>query len=514
MKIRLSIICFAFLSLTLFVGCPQSEKPAQPSADPAPSESAVGESAAPETPSDIPEMVASDVLSISIASPETPPAVPETSPLAVPVAPEPVAPPEPAATPPVVVPETPQPPQETPEETAVRERVQQLGGTIQKNPAGRIIRIIIESNELTVEDVQKIGKLTDLESIRLQGPVVNDEYVEALSGLTKLKSVDIENSSITDRSLEILKTLPDITTLALRRNVGFTDRAVKLFAEFPKLTVLRILYNGFSPMALYDLEALSSVRVLDLRGLPVGDDTLLFLANLEHLEDLYIRGTVTNTGLVELKKCKKLKTLELQDADISPGCGEIFKEMESLRYLRVFRCDGLGARGISELGVVTQLDRLELRAMSCSNEALLALKPLVNLKIVEFSELSGVDSATIIEVLQSYPKLENIRIFAIPVDDTVPVFLATLPGLTSVSLPATAITDKGLDALTALNLTLLDIHGNKERITLEGAKVLSKFVDLRRLIIPETLNDPALREEILKNSPRCVFTVNTYTQEG
>gem|GEM_PF-2710862 len=516
MKIRLSIICFAFLTLALFVGCPQTEKPAQPSADPPPSETGVGESATPETPSSIPEnVVASDVLSISIASPETP-AVSETSPLALPVAPEPVAEPEPAATPPVVVPEAPQPPQETPEETAVRERVQQLGGTIRKNTAGRIVGVVVERNELTVADMQLIGKLTDLESIRLFGPAVSDAYVEALSGLTKLKSVDIENSTITDRSLEILKTLPEIETLALRRNLGFSDRAVALFAEFPSLQVLRILYNGFTPMALYDLELLTSIRVLDLRGLPVGDDTLIFLSGLENLEELRIRSdSVTNDGLEQLKGCTKLRILELQDSAITAGSGAIFKEMENLRFLRIFRCPGFGSEAIAELGVLTQLETLELRDQSCSNEALQALKPLVNLSSVEFSELRGVDTATILEVLQSYPKLHTVRIFAIPIDDTIPEYLATLPAMRRVLLPATAITDKGLEALTALErLETLDIHGNKQLITLEGAKVLGKLNDLRRLIIPETLDDPALRAIILENSPRCVFTVNTYTQEG
>lgn len=404
---------------------------------------------------------------------------------------------------------------ETPEEKAVRERVEQLGGTCRKNREGRIIGLVIENNELSLDDMKLIAKASELESIRMTGPSVNDEYVDALLESTKLKSVDIENSNITDASLEKLKALPDIETLALRRNLGFTDNAIKLFAEFPKLKTLKILYNDFSSASLFGLGKLSTVRVLDLRGLQVGDDTLMFVSKLENLEELRIRSSsVTSLGMSMLKKCKKLRILELQDSQISPDSVESFKEMDALRYLRIFRADEFGADGVSELAALTELETLELRAMSCSNEALLKLKTLTNLKTVEFSELNGIDSATVIDVLKSFPKLESIRIFAVPVDDSVASYLATVSNLKSVALPATSITDKGLDALTALqNLTTLDIHGNKERITLEGGRALAKFKNIRRLILPETLDNKELKSEILKNSPRCVITIKTYSQE-
>jgi Leucine-rich repeat (LRR) protein len=364
--------------------------------------------------------------------------------------------------------------------------------------------------------MQAIGKLTSLEWLRITGPSVTDEYVAALNDLPHLKIVDISNSIITDKSLEILKTRTEIHTLELQRNLQLSDNALKLFAEFPNLQTLKILYNGFSSASLYNLDALKTVQVLDLRGLPVGDDTLMFLADLENLEEVRFRSiSITNAGIAELAKCEKLKTVELQDTSVGAGSADSFKEMKSLRSLRIFRGSEFGADAVAELGVLTDLDTLELRGVGCSNEALLALKPLTQLKTVEFSELPGVDSATVIDVLKSYPKLESIHIFAIPVNDSVASFLATVSTLKSVSLPATAITDAGLDALSVLSdLTLLDIHGNKERLTLPGAtSALSKFKNLRRLIMPETLSDPALKSEILKNSPRCNFTVKTYSQE-
>ena len=398
----------------------------------------------------------------------------------------------------------------------VRERTKQLGGTIRKNQAGRIIGIVIENNELTVEDMQAIAKLSDLETIRITGPSVTDDYVKAISNLTKLKSVDIENSNITDESLEILKALPQIETLALRRNLAFTDKAIQLFAEFPNLKTLKILYNGFSSTALMGLGKLESVCVLDLRALPVGDDTLLFVAKLNNLEEIRIKSdSVTNFGIAQLKKCKALKIIELQDASIESGCAEEFKEMEQLKYLRLFRCKQFGAEAIAELGALTNLETLELRGLNSSNEAIQALKPLTKLKTVEFSELTDVDAATIIGVLKSYPALESIRMFAMPVDDSVAEYLATIPALKSIALPATAISDRGLDALTVLkNLQTLDIHGNKELITLQGAQALTKFRNLRRLILPETLDDKNLKSEILKSSPRCVIDIKTYSQEG
>jgi len=450
MKTRLAIYCFIILAVVSFSGCPQPSAPEVP----------------PEQPA-------------------ATPAKPETS-------------------------------RVTPEEKAVRERVTQLGGTCTNNREGKIIGVRIENNELSLADVQMIAKLTDLESIRMTGPSVTDEYVEAISGLTKLKSVDIENSNITDKSLEILKTLPEIETLSLRRNVEFTDQAIALFAEFPNLKTLNILYNGFSPASLFGLGKLTSVQSLDLRALQVGDDTLLFIAKLENLEEIHIRSTlVTNAGIAFLKRCKNLKIVELQDTEISRGCTEHFKEMGNLRSLRIFRAKEFGAEAILELGVLTNLETLELRGMNCSNEALKALKSLTALKTLELSELTDVDEETVIDVLKTFPKLENIRMFAMPVGDATAAYLATVPTLKSIGIPATAITDKGLESLTAIQgLTSLDIHGNKELITLEGARILARFKNLRRLIIPETLDDNALKSEILKSSPRCVITPRTYSQEG
>jgi len=489
------ISCTAFVSLCLFVGCPQT----------------------PDAPSQIIIEESEIIVEIPVIVDESPVVTSEPSADAVvPAVPAEPAPPTPPAPEPPAPPPSPEPPQETADERVVRERVAQLGGSIRKNAEGRIDRIIISNNDLTPSDMQAIGKLTSLEWIRIVGPAVTDEYVEALSGLPNLKIVDIGNSTITDQSLELLKTCPEIHTLELQRNVGLTDQAIKLFAEFPKLETLKILYNGFSSVSLFNLDKLKSVRVLDLRNLPVDDDVLSFIADLENLEEIRIRsGTVTNDGLAELARCPNLKIIELQDSSVSIGSAEFFKQMKNLRSLRIFRGSRFEADAVAELGVLTDLETLELREIGCSAEALLALKPLTQLSTVEFSELPGVDSATMVEVLKSYPKLESIRIFAIPVDDSVASLLATIPTLKRVSLPATAITDAGLEALSALSdLLLLDIHGNKTRITLEGAtRALGKFKGLRRLIIPETLDTPAFRSAVLENSPRCTFDLNTYSQE-
>ena len=498
MKIRFLLPCFALLSLMFLVGCPPTPETV-PVQEPPPIDKPDPEPPAPEP---VPEPPAPE----PVPEPPTPEPVPE------PPAPEPV--PEPPAPEPVPEPPAPEPPApqgETPDETAMR-----IGGSIQRNAEGQITRVIItNTNNLTLADMQAIGKLTALEWIRLVGPAVNDQFIEALNDLPNLKIVDIENSSITDKSLEMLKTRTGIHTLGLQRNLELSDNAIKLFAEFPKLETLRILYNGFSPSSLYGLSKLESVRVLDLRNLPIGDDTLMFIADLENLEEIRIRsGSVTNVGLEDLVQCSKLKTIELQDSSVGPGSGAIFKEMKNLRSLRIFRGSEFSAGAVAELGVLTELETLELRGIGGSNEALLALKPLVNLKTVEFSELPDIDSATMIEVLKSYPQMERITIFAIPVDDTVASFLATVPTLRNVALQAVAITDAGLDALTALTeLTMLDIRGNKALITPEGAKVLSKFKKLRRIIMPETLDTPAVRAAILEGSPNCAIDINTYSQE-
>jgi hypothetical protein len=228
MKIHSLLSCFALFSLLLFAGCPTAppQTPSSPTgtqvAEPTlPEESFVVEHGTP-TPQTLPEPPVAPVV----------PVTPTEPPMTIPA---PVTPPEPPAAPAATdpAPAPPASPQETPEEKIVRERATQLGGSIRKNAEGRIDRVIITNNDLTLADMQAIGKLTSLEWVRITGPSVTDEYVEAFNDLPNLKIVDISNSNITDKSLKMLKTHAEIHTLELQRNLQLSDQAVNLFAEFP-----------------------------------------------------------------------------------------------------------------------------------------------------------------------------------------------------------------------------------------------------------------------------------------
>lgn len=407
---------------------------------------------------------------------------------------------------------------ETEDEKAAREIVEYYEGSITKSPEGRIIGIRLDYTDgLELEEVEAFAKLSDLESIYLEGVSINDKHIAALSGLKKLNSVSIVNSErVTIESIKSLKELPELKSLLLRRNDGLKDDSLVLLKSFPKLEKLHILNAYFSEIALeINLGGFTKLKSLDVRNLPVNDNILKTFDKMQNLEELLIKSKVGDAGIEALVKCGKLNRLVLTDTLITPAAVNSLKKMKNLKRLNIFRADRLKEEGVASLGQLTQLETLELRNMVSSNEAIGKLKTLKSLKLIELSEMN-IEPAAIIDLLKALPKLERVMIFAVPlVDDSIPKYLASVPGIRQIRLKSTNISDEGLMALTALKkLNRLDIVDNKIKITPQGAEAaFAKMTSLNELFIPETIDTEAVRAAIEKASPGCFVKVDTYSQE-
>lgn len=126
-------------------------------------------------------------------------------------------------------------------------------------------------DNLTDDGLKRISALPNLSKIDVSCNTITDEGVSTLSKHKKLTDVYLRSSRITDRSLDYLALLPALKSLSL--DAGITDGWLSRFSKFRLLTHLSLESND--------------------------------------------ADCITDTGLVQLKNCQSLKSLDLY------GCNQI-----------------------------------------------------------------------------------------------------------------------------------------------------------------------------------------------
>jgi hypothetical protein len=82
------------------------------------------------------------------------------------------------------------------------------------------------------------------------------------------------------------------------------------------------------------LQANKELKTLHLIPALLSNEAMEFIASLESLEELKVLGgPVSDRGMMQLKKCKKLKRLEIGTKYITPTGLSVFAEMPQLEYL-------------------------------------------------------------------------------------------------------------------------------------------------------------------------------------
>lgn len=353
---------------------------------------------------------------------------------------------------------------------AVKARVAALKGSVKTAKNGAILSVKLAASggddpnsNVSLEDMQRIGRLGDLESVSFEGAIFTDEFIAPLANCKKLKSVTINNADIQDATLETLATLPELTYLDIRRDLKLNNASLEILKKMPRLTELHAHYNSFTNSGMSKLSKVPTLKIVDVRGCAdVSDNGAKYLARLPELEEVYFRFMITDAGVEHLTAAPKLRFIEFQDCnDITDGAVASFQKMAALKGLRVFRCKGIldaAAAGIAAL----PLERLELRDLNVSNEGIAPLAGNTTVKRIELSELASVDADGLNRALAGLHGLEQASFFSIPLNDAGLASLAAQsPGLKNLQLRAVAVTDAGIDSLCALTgLETLDMREN------------------------------------------------------
>lgn len=309
-----------------------------------------------------------------------------------------------------------------------------LGGTVERDAAGKVTAIDLTSTWVADEDLAKIAAFPEVRKLTLSYARISDLGFEHLRPLTKVTHLDCYYCEyVSDGAIAFLKQWKELEYLNLRG----TEVTSRVFEHIAGMKKLKFLDVGFSR---------------------VNDDGFESLASLEQLSELHIGGDkMTGLALPLLRLLPSLRHLDLNGS----------QRTDSGRWGMM-----LSDANIDLLSPLVQLESLDIGGAPVTDAAVRALTPLVNLRALNLSR-SDLTAAGL-ELLVGLPKLKRLNLWLSPrIDDKAVRHLVAMKTVEWLNLADTSITDASLDQLAAArSLKVLIVAGSK--VTPEGVEKLRK----------------------------------------
>lgn len=202
--------------------------------------------------------------------------------------------------------------------------------------------LILCEDEITDKGLRNIAQLPGLEELvieRCEG--FTNEGLESLSKAPKLESLRIEDG-IDDTSVATLASISNLQHLGLQHSSALTGATIGLLKKLGRLNYLELQGSGFQAKYLKDLATLKGLRKLDLSSLQISDKDLPAIMSLK-LKSLKLQdNNITDEGLRTLSKMSSLEKLDLSDcAGISRSGGQNFNRALPDCTLKYDPCDRL-----------------------------------------------------------------------------------------------------------------------------------------------------------------------------
>lgn len=330
----------------------------------------------------------------------------------------------------------------------------------------------------------------DIRKGRVLYPFNRDEILIAVTeggNLAKLKVfpklVSLNVSDVLVIEWDDLKALRKLRSLVLYDDLGGLREGISTIASFDDLEILEVALKGFSngDELLPYLEELPKLKELKL-GMVLTDEGLDHIGELRNLERLAFYGdSVTGRDLKSLAELKGLRELDiwfrwgqLNDLDLN----NLFS-LTDLRVLRVRGHESLSDENLKALKPLTELEILEIRADSITNQGLKHIGGLSGLRVLNLirSRRFNYDDVSL-KYLSPLVNLRKLDLSGSAVTDAGMVYLKDMKGLEDLDLSGLDITDTGLEHLVGLaRLKYLGLDGN-DKISNRGLAHLRNLTDL------------------------------------
>jgi internalin A len=129
---------------------------------------------------------------------------------------------------------------------------------------------LLSSSSPTDEVLSQVGRLRDLEKLRIRDVSLSDVGLAQLEQLTKLTSLDLSGTHLTDAGLAHLRGLTGLAALDISTS-QVTDAGLVHLNGLVKLSSLRLNDTHVSDVGLAHLKGLKNLSYLDLNGTRVTD---------------------------------------------------------------------------------------------------------------------------------------------------------------------------------------------------------------------------------------------------
>jgi len=237
----------------------------------------------------------------------------------------------------------------------------------------------LEGNEIGDAGAASLAALTQLTSLDLGGNKIGAAGAAALADLTQLTSLNLWDNQIGDAGAAALAALTQLTSLNLGRNkIG--DAGAAALAALTQLTFLNLSFNKIGAAGAASLAALTQLTFLNLWNNQIGDAGAAALAALTQLTSLNLAANNIGAGgaasLVErLRQLSKLTSFILSRNRIAnPGTAAL-TALASLTHLTRLN---LAFNPVSEIKPLAGLQRLEYLNLGETNiQDLSPLRPLL-----------------------------------------------------------------------------------------------------------------------------------------
>ena len=266
-----------------------------------------------------------------------------------------------------------------PQFAAALRRIDELGGEIEFDHAGRLVGVDLAGDRVSVADadVYHLLALPHLKSLKLSGGGVTDKGIGLISSIAGLVELSLLDAQIDDAGLGQLAGLPNLSSLVIRRSPLLSDKGLEHLKRLPKLTHLGLLELAVTDRGVEPLAALTRLTLLDLRGsAQVGNPGLKHLRPLKNLRTLRLGGSqIDDDSLAIVADFASLRGLTIDEAAVTDA-GLARLAGLPLEDFGLIRCYGVTDEGLRPLARLRALRQLTVRGIPLSGAGLVHLRGL------------------------------------------------------------------------------------------------------------------------------------------
>jgi internalin A len=203
--------------------------------------------------------------------------------------------------------------------------------------------------------------------------------------------------------------------------------------------------SGLTDKHLAHFSGLASHESLNLAKTGVTDGAFEKLGSLPNLRTLGLQGTLVSGAGLAKHPLPKLTRLYAGTTDFNDRTLGALKECTDLEVLDLNNCTGITDRGLTELGGLTNLERLDLSLTRIGDTSSATLAKFIALKQINLYG-TGVGDATI-QQFKGMDQLEEANLAKTKVTDNAVAHLGTFKSLRRLSVYGTSVTDNAAKPL-------------------------------------------------------------------